>query len=79
MSIFTLVGSWIWSYLFPFVGIKLGDNLEPLRHVMHRLDLLVGVVLIGGVSWWVWRHLKGLREPMAAEPAATVAAAAAEE
>ncbi len=57
-SFYTLVGAWIWSYLFTWIGIKLGENLEPLRHVMHRLDLLIGLILIAGVSWWVWRHLK---------------------
>ncbi len=66
-SVYTLVGAWIWSYLFAWVGIKLGQNLEPLRHVMHRADLLIGVLLIGGVTFWVWRHLKGgIREEIEA-------------
>jgi membrane protein DedA with SNARE-associated domain len=60
-SFYTLVGAWIWSYLFTYIGIKLGENLEPLRHVMHRLDLLVGLVLIAGVAWFVWRHVKNGR------------------
>lgn len=75
-SLYTLLGSWIWSYLFTYIGIKLGENLEPLRRVMHRLDLLIGVLLIAGVSWWIWRHLKGLDDRPDASAAAPAPAAA---
>jgi len=67
-SVYTLLGSWIWSYLFLWVGVRLGENLEPLRHWMHRFDFVIGVILVVGAGWWIRRHLLAGRQPVSSPP-----------
>ncbi|MEB3237790.1 MAG: DedA family protein [Candidatus Sericytochromatia bacterium] len=67
-SVYTLLGSWIWSYLFLWIGVRLGENLEPLRHWMHRFDLIIGILLVGGAGWWIRRHVLAARPPVSSPP-----------
>ncbi len=59
---FTFLGSLIWSYLLVFVGIKLGENTDKLKHLWHKFDaVIILVCLVLGVIY-IYHHVKKLKE-----------------
>lgn len=60
-SIYTFVGSVIWSYFLAWIGFKLGENWESLKSYFHRADLVIGILIIAAIVFWVWRHIKHSR------------------
>ena len=59
---YTFLGSLIWSYLLVYVGVKLGQNMDKMKALWHKFDILiVTICLILGV-WYIWKHLKHLKE-----------------
>ena len=60
-SIYTFVGSVIWSYLLALIGFKLGENWEILRSYFRGADIIILIVIIAGIAWWIWRHIKNSR------------------
>jgi membrane protein DedA with SNARE-associated domain len=68
--IYTFIGSWPWCYALAYVGMKLGDTwrTDPrFKAFFDRFHLGVELVLIVGISWFVWTHWKN--RTGAAEPA----------
>ena len=64
LQVFTFVGSWPWCYALAYVGYLLGarwDSDPRLRDFLHRLDAVIVLAVIGGVSWLIWRHVR--RDP----------------
>lgn len=60
--IFTFLGSLIWSYLLVYVGVKLGENTQALKHIWHKFDaIIILVCLILGVIY-IYKHVKHLKE-----------------
>lgn len=60
-SIYTFVGSVIWSYFLGWIGFKLGENWDSLKDYFHKFDyLIVGIILVG-LIWYIWRHIKNSR------------------
>lgn len=60
-SIYSLVGSIIWSYFLGWVGFKLGENWDSLKGYFHKFDLAIGIVIIAGIALYVYRHIKNSR------------------
>ncbi|MBI3545437.1 MAG: DedA family protein [Gammaproteobacteria bacterium] len=60
-NIYTFVGSYIWCLVLAWIGMKLGQHWNTLGVYFHRFDALIGVILLAGVIWYVWRHFKHLR------------------
>lgn len=60
--IFTFIGSLVWSYLLVWVGIKLGQNTEALKHIWHKFDavIILACLILGGI--YIWHHVKHLKE-----------------
>ena len=60
--IFTFVGSLIWSYLLVWVGIKVGENTESLKHIWHKFDavIIIACLILGGI--YIYHHVKKLKE-----------------
>jgi membrane protein DedA with SNARE-associated domain len=59
--VYTFVGSWPWCFALAWVGMKLGErwHSDPrLAHWLHRLDALVLLLLLLGVTWFLWSHWK---------------------
>jgi membrane protein DedA with SNARE-associated domain len=62
-TVFTFIGSWIWSYPLVYVGVYFGENLETFRHYWHKFDYIVlGILFILGVLY-IWKHVKHFRSP----------------
>jgi membrane protein DedA with SNARE-associated domain len=60
-NVYTFVGSFIWCWTLAWIGMQLGQNWHTLGVYFHRFDALIGVVLLAGVIWYVWRHLNHLK------------------
>ena len=58
----TFLGSLIWSYVLVYVGVKMGENLEALKHIWHKFDaiIILAVGLLGVL--YVYKHVKHLKE-----------------
>jgi len=57
-SLYTFAGALPWSILFTWLGVKMGDNWGQIREKLHNFDLAVVVLIIIGIAWYVWRHIK---------------------
>ncbi|MEP6912021.1 MAG: DedA family protein [bacterium] len=63
--IYTFAGSLPWCLGLAYVGEKLGERWnkdETLKMIFHRFDFVIGIVVVLAIAWWVWRHLRHLRE-----------------
>ncbi|MBQ7287532.1 MAG: DedA family protein [Candidatus Gastranaerophilales bacterium] len=60
--LYTFVGSLIWSYLLVWVGVKVGENTEALKHIWHKFDavIIVACLVLGGI--YIYHHVKKLKE-----------------
>ena len=59
--IYTFVGSWPWCFVLAYVGMKLGNawNTDPrLKHILHKSDAVVVLLLLAGIVWFIWTHWK---------------------
>jgi membrane protein DedA with SNARE-associated domain len=68
--VYTFLGSWPWCFALAYVGMKAGaswnDPHSMLKKVLHKADAaIIGLVLVG-IVWFVWSHLKNRNEQAAA-------------
>ena len=56
--IYSFLGSLPWCIFLAYLGQKLGENWENLRGYFHGLDWVILGLIVLGIVWWVWRHLK---------------------
>lgn len=54
----SFIGSFIWSYLLAYVGMKLGQNWDTLRGKWHSFDLAIIVLIVLGLLYYLYSHLK---------------------
>jgi len=57
--LYTFAGSWPWCFALAWIGMKLGEQWnkdERLRHVLHRLDLVIGLLLLIALIYFVRSH-----------------------
>jgi membrane protein DedA with SNARE-associated domain len=59
--VYTFVGSFIWSGILGYAGMKLGPAWLTLRDRVHGLDYIIVVAIAAFVIWWVWRHFRRAR------------------
>jgi membrane protein DedA with SNARE-associated domain len=60
--IYTFVGSWPWCFALAWIGMKLGERWDTdprLKEWFHRLDAVIILLLLSGITWFVWSHWKG--------------------
>lgn len=51
-------GSFIWSLLLAYIGLKLGQNWEALKPIFHKFDVVIVLAVLIGAVWWIRRHLR---------------------
>lgn len=56
-SIFTFVGSLIWSYLLAYVGFILGQNWQAIRPYFRKFDIVIVVIAILFVGAYLYHKL----------------------
>lgn len=54
----TFVGSFIWSFFLAWVGFILGQNWKSLGGIFHKFDALIGILIILGISYYIYKRLK---------------------
>ena len=63
--IYTFAGSLPWCIGLAYVGQRLGEKWDKdptLKNLFHRFDFIIGMVVVLAGAWWVWRHIRHLRE-----------------
>jgi membrane protein DedA with SNARE-associated domain len=60
-SVWTFIGSVIWSYFLGWVGYKMGENWDTLGGYFHKFDTVIGIFILVGLAWYIWRHIKHSR------------------
>ncbi len=55
--IYTFLGSYPWCFMLAYVGVKVGENLEILKPYFHKFDAVIGLLLLAGIIFWIWRHV----------------------
>ena len=63
--IYTFAGSLPWCIGLAYVGQRLGEKWDKdptLKTLFHRFDFVIGIIVVAAAAWWVWRHIKHLRE-----------------
>ena len=66
--IYTFAGSLPWCLGLAYVGQKLGEKWnkdDTLKTWFHRFDFLIGIAAVLLAGWWIWRHIRHLREEKA--------------
>jgi len=65
--LYTFAGSLPWCLALAYVGQKLGEQWDKdprLKNLFHRFDFVIGIILVLGATWWIWRHVRhSRREP----------------
>ena len=60
--VYTFLGSWPWCFALAYVGMKAGASWNSpdstLKHVLHKADAAILVLLVAGVAWFLWSHLR---------------------
>ena len=59
--LYTFLGSWPWCFVLAYVGAKLGDHWDNdprFKAAFHRFHLGVELVLVLGIVWFLWSHLR---------------------
>jgi membrane protein DedA with SNARE-associated domain len=59
--IYTALGSFPWCLGLAYIGMKLGENWDTLETYYHQFDLVIAGFVTLGVTYYIWRHLKGRR------------------
>jgi len=61
--VYTFLGSWPWCFALAYFGMKLGENWRSLGKYFHQFDAIIGVLLLGGVGWFLWSHWQNRLRP----------------
>jgi membrane protein DedA with SNARE-associated domain len=57
-SLLTFVGSFIWTALLCWMGLKLGQNWQVLEPVFRKFQIAIILGFIGLVTIYLYKHLK---------------------
>lgn len=60
-SAFTFVGSFGWSLMLAWIGLRMGEEWDTLGKYFHKFDFVIGVLLVVAAVWHVRRHLRNIR------------------
>lgn len=59
--ILTFLGSLIWSYVLVYIGVKLGENTEALKHIWHKFDAIIIAICFVLGCIYIYHHVKNLK------------------
>lgn len=57
-SIFTFLGSFMWSLLLTYVGVYFGKEWQALEPIYRKFEVVIMVLLIVGALWYINHKLK---------------------
>jgi len=59
---FSFVGSFIWCALLAWGGYLFGQHWEELRAIMRPFDIPIAIVIVAGLAYYVYRHVRKSRQ-----------------
>jgi membrane protein DedA with SNARE-associated domain len=63
--VYTFAGSLPWCLALAYVGQRIGIELtketSPLKHFMHKFDLVIGIAIVLAAVWFIRSRLKALK------------------
>lgn len=62
-SIYTFLGSLLWSALLTFVGVYTGSNWKSLEPIYRKFEFAIAGVIIVGILWYINHKLKIFKIP----------------
>jgi membrane protein DedA with SNARE-associated domain len=77
-TLFTFVGSFIWCAALAWGGYEFGARWEELRAIMRPFDIPIAIIILAGMIYYVYRHIRHARDDRHA-PVEPVLAQAAQE
>lgn len=57
-SVFTFLGSFIWSLFLAWLGLKLGENWLAIEPYFRKFQFLIIGLFIAGVAFYIKKHLE---------------------
>lgn len=64
--LYTFAGSWPWCFVLAYAGRKLGqswnDPNSSFHEMFHRFHTVVLALLLAGIVWFVWTHVRRSRQ-----------------
>jgi membrane protein DedA with SNARE-associated domain len=55
---YTIIGAGLWNAFLAYCGLYLKQNWEKVMSYSHIVDIVVVLMLLGGIIYFVKRHLK---------------------
>ncbi len=65
-TLFTFIGSFIWTAALAAAGYLFGSNWEVIREAMRPFDIPIAIAIVGGMAYYVYRHIQHGRKRDAA-------------
>jgi membrane protein DedA with SNARE-associated domain len=66
---YTFVGSFLWCAGLAYGGFAFGARWEELRAIMRPFDIPIGIIILGGVIYYLFHHIRrGSRSDQAQKP-----------
>ncbi|MFH1233220.1 MAG: DedA family protein [Patescibacteria group bacterium] len=59
--IYTFLGSLPWCLALAYLGKKLGDHWDVLGAYFHKFDFVIGIIILLCGVWYIWRHIKQIK------------------
>jgi len=59
--IYTTIGAGLWNSFLAYAGFRLRRHWESVRHYSQVMDIVVVILLLLGVCYFVYRHMKRLK------------------
>ena len=56
--VLTFLGSLPWCLALAYVGKVMGENWEEIKVYFRKADVVIGILIVAGVAWFVYRHLR---------------------
>lgn len=60
-TLYTLVGTLIWSTILAFAGYFLGENWKSVSEYVSRYEKVIIVLILAFIVWYIWRGIKNMK------------------
>lgn len=57
-TIYSFLGSFIWSFALAFAGYQIGAHWEQIRTVMRPFDYAIIAIILGAIGYYIYRHVR---------------------
>lgn len=55
-SLYTLIGSFLWSTFLTYIGFVLGENWTQIEPYFRKFDYLIGIAILIFLAWFLYRR-----------------------